>query len=449
MKRIVVCLLLLSLLACVPTPEEEVVVNKADGVLENIIHATPEPVTTTWTMPTKIETNTPSPDAAEIPMKTEHWTDSFSVAAAMDRLDVTIDADVQVPEINTSPVLRIGFAAPESAQIEALIKTFLGNGTIYQAETVKTKAYYKAQMERYLAEKEKETDERNLEEWDLLLSKANESYAKAPDDMPPVEWNGSTEGGIDLMSENGDGTYRYLRADKVRMSYQDAPDTPYLLHAAVMKTAPETDEETAAVALCEDTLKALGIDAEFSELCEAQSAVRAFGERTIDGYLVCFMPKYHSLPVTAPRLFNGFDEAIHAAGGSTEPSYSIHYEEETIEFAVENGAVVSFRYIRPSRVIRTENDAAQLLEFYRIKELFKKDIGKVMFVNKGQPMKLHVHTVRLTMKRYPIKDTADELYLLPCWEFLASVETGNGAATDQTLQNVCVLRLNALDGSIL
>ena len=39
MKRIVVILLLLALLACVPTPEEESVKNKANGTLEEMIRA--------------------------------------------------------------------------------------------------------------------------------------------------------------------------------------------------------------------------------------------------------------------------------------------------------------------------------------------------------------------------------------------------------------------------
>ena len=448
MKKFLICMLSLTLLlACVPTPQQEVVVNKADGTLEEIIHATAAPDHPTWTMPSEPGATTPAPTAGRLAMETVVWTDSFSVAAAMDRLDVNIDATVQVPTSGTASVLRIGFAPPEDSQMQALIRLFLGDGTIYLADTTKTKAYYKAQMERYVAEKERETNERNRQEWDTLLKMANEAYAKAPDEQAPVVWDGQTSGGVRLMSANGDGTYRYLKANAEKLLYEDSLDTPYLIRNR-MKSAPETDEETAAVALCESVLKSLGIDAVFSELCDTQNSIRAFGEREVDGFLVCFTPLYGGLPVTEVRTFNGFDEAIHAAGGNKEPTYSIQYEDETIEFVVENGRIVTFRYVRPSRLRKVENEAAALLPFYQIKELFKKDIGKVLFVNKGQPMKLTVHTVRLTMQRYPIRDTQDELYLLPCWEFLASIDSGN-SVTDASLTNVCVLRLNALDGSIL
>ena len=43
MKRILLLLLTVLLLACVPTPEQEYVVNKSDDVLEEKLHATPIP----------------------------------------------------------------------------------------------------------------------------------------------------------------------------------------------------------------------------------------------------------------------------------------------------------------------------------------------------------------------------------------------------------------------
>ena len=105
-------------------------------------------------------------------------------------------------------------------------------------------------------------------------------------------------------------------------------------------------------------------------------------------------------------------------------------------------------YDMPMEILRTENEAAQLLPFSRIQELFGSYIGKTTFVQKGEPMTLHVHTVRLTMQRCPIENNAAEFYLLPAWEFLASVDSGNASA-DASLKNVVVLRINALDGSIM
>lgn len=450
MKRIFVCCLLLALLACVPTPEQEIVVNRADGVLEDIIHPTEEPTHTAATLP-NTGTNAPSPDATAeatpISMKETRWEESFSVAAAMDRLDVFVDADVRYPESGTAPVYRIGYLPQDDLQVYTLLRTFFGDGQVFLADRTKTKAYYKAQMARYVAEKDKETDEAVRTQWQMLLDRAAKDYADAPDAQQATVWDGTVGDDVDLMAENGDGTYRYLHLTNQRISYADALDTTYYVRNGMNRTV-ETDEERAALQCGTDLLNALGIDAAFAGIRSTKESVRAFGSRIEDGYVLYFDPLYGGLPVTAERVFHGFDEAIAAAGGSSEPDYVSHYEDEELSMVIVGDHIESFCHAGVPHILQTENGAAALLSFERIQDLFRSDIGKVMFVNKGQPMKLNVHTMRLTMCRVPIENSQTEFYLLPVWEFLAAVDTGT-PATDAALQSVCVLRLNALDGSIV
>ena len=451
MKRLIALLLLCLFVACVPTPDGDFVVNKADGTLEEIIHAPSESADPqAWTIePFASPADEPLP--TDLPMQTIAWTDSFSVAAAMDRLDVTVDASVQVPESGTAPVYRFTFAPPDSARASALVSLFFGDSRVFLADRTKTKSFYRAEMERIVSEKERETVERNREEWDRLLEQASQAYADAPEDVSPVPWDGGFEGAFDLMAENGDGTYRYLSANERSILYTDAVETPNTVPGRNPKYAPETQEERDAYALAVRMLNALHIDAELAALYPTDAMVRAFGTRAVDGYYLYFYPKYGGLPATldaSSHTFHGFDNAKEAAGGSDSDDYSAPFEPETIEFLISNGAIVRFRYMRPSHILRTENEAAQLLPFSRIQELFGSYIGKTTFVQKGEPMTLHVHTVRLTMQRCPIENNAAEFYLLPAWEFLASVDSGNASA-DASLKNVVVLRINALDGSIM
>lgn len=451
MKRLIALLLLCLFVACVPTPDGDFVVNKADGTLEEIIYATSAPNASNLMTfePSASPANEPLP--TDLPMQTIAWTDSFSVAAAMDRLDVTVDASVQVPESGTAPVYRFTFAPPDQATASALILLFFGDSRVFLADRTKTKSFCKAEMERLLSEKERETDERNREEWDRLLEQASQAYADAPEDVSPVPWDGGFEGTFDLMAENGDGTYRYLSANERSILYTDAVETPNTVPGRNPKLAPETQEEHDACDLAVRVLEALHIDAELAALYPTDAMVRAFGTRAVDGYYLYFYPKYGGLPATldaSSHTFHGFDNAKEAAGGSDSDDYSASFEPETIEFLISNGAIVRFRYMRPSHILRTENEAAQLLPFSRIQELFRSYIGKTTFVQKGEPLTLHVHTVRLTMQRCPIENNAAEFYLLPAWEFLASVDSGN-ASTDANLKNVVVLRINALDGSIM
>lgn len=481
MKRIIILLLAALLFAaCQPTPAEDFVVNKAERTLEDIIAATPEPEAETvvivpppeaavpvlQTTAPAVQSEVVSPQQADVspatlqPQQTEpsapesmrmtevRWTDSFSVAAAMDRLDVEIDAEVSVPESGTAPVYRIGFAPPDPDDAARLIGAFFGDRQAYAASHEKTKSYYKAQMERYLAEQEKQTDAFNREQYDILLDQANKAYASAPDDAPLVPWDGNVNGGFDLMAENGDGTFRYGRANERSVFYLNAPEEPNVVPGLVMKTAPETDAERTAVETAEAFLMKLGVDAELSSLNGTDSVVRAFGSYVFEGYMVCFAPKYGGLPATDTKTFHGFDGAEEAAGGDVEPAYTIRYEPESIEFLISgDGEIVRFRHMRPSRILKTENTGAKLLPFSEVQDLFKKYIGKTTFVHKGEPLKLSVHTVRLTMQRYPVKDSSTAFYLLPAWEFVASVTSGT--SLDAMLGSVCVLRINALDGSIM
>lgn len=452
MKRLIALLLLCLLAACVPTPNEDFVVNKADGILEDIIYVSSAPdgsdlLTFEPTAPAQDAKTTPE----AIPMQTIAWTDSFSVAAAMDRLDVTVDASVQTPVCESAPVYRFDFAPPDQATASALILLFFGDSRVFLADRTKTKSFCKAEMERLLSEKERETDERNREEWDRLLKQASQAYADAPDDITPIPWDGGFTDGFDLMAAKADGTYRYLSANDRSILFTDAIETPNTVPGRNPKYAPETQEERDAYALAARVLSSLHIDAELAALYPTDAMIRAFGTRTVDGYFLYFYPKYGGLPATldaSSHAFHGFDNAKDAAGGGSETDYSVSYEPETIEFLISNGEIVRFRYMRPSHILRTENEAAQLLPFAKVQELFKSYIGKTTFVQKGEPLTLHVHTVRLTMQRRRIENNSTEFYLLPAWEFLASVDSGH-ASMDAALRSVCVLRINALDGSIM
>ncbi len=457
MKRILAMLLLSVMLlavACQPTPTEDFVVNKAEGKLEDIIAAAngPESETVEIVPQPGVEAQ-PQPDAQpsapeRVRMTEVRWTDEFSVAAAMDRLDVSIDAIVQTPESGTAPVYRIGFAPPDAEKAERLVRVLFEDRQAYTASHEKTKSYYKAQMERYLSEKEKTTDEYERKQYDMLLEHANKVYANAPDDPPLVPWDGAA-GSFDLMAENGDGTFRYLKASETSIYYLNAPEDPNILPSAVKKPIPENGGEKAAIETAQAVLEKLGIDATLMSVNPTESVTRAFGTYTVDGYMVSFAPNYGGLPATDLYTYHGSDTAAQAAGGSETIDYSIPYEPENIELLIsKEGELVRFKYMRPSHVLKTENAAAKLLPFSEVQELFKKYIGKVMYIDKGYPMNLAVHTVRLTMQRYPVKDSATEFYLLPAWEFVASVDNGFAGADDR-YQTVCVLRINALDGSIM
>ena len=86
---------------CQPTPEEEFVVNRLDGALEEAVLATPAP-----------------PARYEAP---ERWTESFDVRGQTVRIDVAIE----VPDAVEYPVLTVQNAIPDNfLNIYTMIITF-------------------------------------------------------------------------------------------------------------------------------------------------------------------------------------------------------------------------------------------------------------------------------------------------------------------------------------
>ena len=450
MKRTFCILLCLVFLACQPTPEVEYVKSKADGTLEQAIFvvadtAAPESEAT--------EPMTPTAQPVAVPMTETPWNESFSVAAAMDRIDVTVDATVRCPADGTAPAASMRFGMPDEATVQTLIATFLGDGPLYLGDRTRTKSYYKAKMDYCAAQYEVETVERNREEWQRLISMYAGQYADASDDAVPVPWDGRIEGGVDLMTPNGDGTFRYLKIDATGIKFQSSLDTTTYIRSNAHAVA-DADEQAAAEA-AKKLLGAIGVEAEIAGVISTEQAMKAFGSVVLDGYVVYCNPLHCGLPSTNERNFDGFD-GDGADWSAAEPTYAAQFPREEIAVCVANGAVQSFSWAYPAHQVYVENAAVALLPFDEVQALFRSDIGKVIHVAKGDPMKLRVHTVRLVMERIPKKDAVlqydapelAEFYLVPAWEFLASVEVEWSVMRD-ALSNVRVLCINAIDGSII
>ena len=123
MKKLFVLLLtaLLLLAACQPTPAEEVVVNKAEGRLEELIVAEPEA--------------SPAPERTvrERVGAPETVTEDLSGHVYGGQLTIHIDGPVVVPEVTRVPVYTVRFRAFDPQEKEALTKRLLGTAPITTA----------------------------------------------------------------------------------------------------------------------------------------------------------------------------------------------------------------------------------------------------------------------------------------------------------------------------
>ena len=109
MKRIsamgITLLLLLYSFACQPTPEKDIVVNKNEGYLENVIAAPPAP-----TM-----------KATEL----THWTESYTLSF----LTVNIDADIVLPDTPQYPIFRFKKSSFDIVRINRMVDSLAAGAT--------------------------------------------------------------------------------------------------------------------------------------------------------------------------------------------------------------------------------------------------------------------------------------------------------------------------------
>lgn len=111
MKRIAILLLALTLLACQPTPDEEAIINRKDGALEQAIVSTPVP-TYTYEAPTR-------------------WEETYKIREQ----EVRVSADIELPDADQFPVTTITRRSFTPSDIDALLRAACpGDWTIRENE---------------------------------------------------------------------------------------------------------------------------------------------------------------------------------------------------------------------------------------------------------------------------------------------------------------------------
>ena len=121
---------LMLLMACKETPAEEIVINKNDGRLENIIMATAEPAAT-----------------YEFP---ESWSEAFQ--GYSDNLSVEVKAEVQGPVSETNAVYEVAPQEITDQQADACLSAMIGDTPIYE----ETEELSKAEIEALIAREQRE-----------------------------------------------------------------------------------------------------------------------------------------------------------------------------------------------------------------------------------------------------------------------------------------------------
>lgn len=418
--------LVLALSACQPTPEEEVVVNKGDRVLEEKISAV---------SPAQNSTE----DEGEATAATVHqytfpdrWEEVYD---AGNGLTLTFNADIVQREDGIYPVYR---TRPRELDAETFIGVLnaLLPAPVSMHETGMTKDDWKERMEMYVDDMEERLARLQLppeergdgddtpitqEEIDAELQWYAEQIAAAPDSLDEVEVTDFS--GVRI---NAGQVYRLSDGDMVYINSSDdffvitrtSSDWGAVVASYDREEREEeyglvwtevTIDQDVAVAQARETLDKLGFeDFAMMEVYEANYiGDEGLKHPVSGGYTMRFKREYGGYPLVTriepAQHFNyGEDDGFNA---------NAYIYEEYIDVYVDESGVRSLEYSGSKEVRREENPSVELLDFETIQERVRKVLTYGLT---GLEKKVEVYEMMLTVNTQRVANS-DEYYEVPCW----------------------------------
>ncbi len=491
MKRIIILFFVLTLLlACVPTPEEEFVVNKGDSTVEDKINVTPKPAEdAAGLLPNTHTAENPvqaSENESEAPLQAQRFPDRWDEEATKidEHVTISVHANVIQKEDGLYPVYRTKDAPLTDAEVQALAAKLLDKPKeAYTSEM--TKEDYKKQLQDYLdtvAEQQAwvdagrpdwgDRDETVFtpEQIEAETNRYMELIKNAPDTLetrPVSDYSGlhfNTETVYTL--ESGEKAYVtfykwgfqvYKGCSYYGHIYQEAM---YRLdkdegEANVKFWHDVTMEREAAEAILNTELERLSLTeyrvSRAEKACLLERSVNDRMKYKSSGWMFTLIRNPAGYPVSdlpwepSQYLKYGNDDSFVA----NEPVL----EEHIVIFIDENG-LQSFSFYNRREVTGLPNANVELLPFEEVQRIAKNTLAMCMphDIIGERSVNAEVYKALLTTYTLRVKDS-DEYYEMPCWALFFDGLWGDREfllrARESYFEQHDVLLLNAVDGSII
>lgn len=468
MKKLIFLLLLtaaaLALTGCQSTPEAPIVAGKSsDDLLEKAAAETSGALLSRVNAP-------------------ERYEDAF--ASAGGELQVTVDADVTVPDADKVPIIRVKPANVTQEQVYALMDTVV-QGELYDFDTPETKAEIADKIvaaKQKLAEGPTEEDEGTVYfsedgemTWEQYMQDAidrlTEQYDAAPETVERQLSTGKLEPFSDdgTMQAGGENTTEELGWEALQVEAYE--DTQYLSRAQYIRATAEgyvfdylpaetfrdmvwysdvdiaslpdvTVTEAEAQALCDEVVKALDIpNMSFYAICKkyggGQEAPRC-----------CWELQYTRNIGGVPVAYSSIDVGITGMPQEGE-IFQFPWGNEKLNFYVNDDGLVAMDWESPCELTETVTEDAALLPFSDVMDIFRK-----MYVveNDGQAKDVTIDAIRLSYMRVSERDKNYTGLLVPVWDFYGTELWHPEGGEDYTSfydPDSSLLTINAVDGTII
>lgn len=445
MKRIIAMLfVLLMLTACVPTPDEETVMNKSDGVLEETIQGTPmESYAENANTPSGVESMRTLKSVIGAPDKVQK---TLEHAVYGGTLTVDLDAAVHVPDVTCVPVCLVERWRPNAAEKQRLAEILSGETVFYDTDPIgKDRFLNEAKAYREALEALDQKPYGEQADYDAIRADYNETIERLMDayrsgsngELHP--WNGDWEGDNLLLYTESGAVVSILCESKDDCSityYAEGtePKYPVLIDGAQVR---EQIEQVMAE-----------VGNTHHEIIEIRPADETFRERfdsptgIDDGsFTVRMQPTYAGIPVRQWAPYYGSDTAMQQA----KVTYSHTAIRERIGASIRKGELYDFDWQNPIKILETANENVQLLPFDEILQIFEQQIFMNIYFDGDRAQTLRVTDIDLSYRCVAKRDS-DLYYLLPVWSFVGLLD---GTQKDASKSKLSFLTVNAIDGSII
>ncbi len=472
MKRIccpfIALLMALSLLsACQPTPEVEPVAQKDSEALIEQVEVAEEGVA----------------DMAKAP-ETRHITRELTEVSQRTGIDITIDADVVLPETDAIPVARVQNGELDMSVLENIWK-ILGNGSGMLEDF--PRSYYEGQARMWMEFRENGVLDKysSFEEMDAAIEELLAEAATKPaepvfspespmetvvesvteDGTPikyiPIFYGWSDQETVYEMQLSTLGPISFLRnidESYIWNEYHFANPLdiylPAIERGEFRVQLPERSIEDAQ-AYAEQLLADIGITDFACVVARIAPLIPDFFDEQQDvcpcAYELLFTRQVAGVNVT----FND----VAASGGISyrdTPDYTPTWYYEYIQLLVDDAGVFAMEFSQPHEVTEIVTESAEILSLEEAIASFERMIGyqyAAYETGEEEPCDdayLCIDEIRLGLTRIAEKNAQQQGYLVPSWTFFGHYKLSDFWPDGEGHHGTeAILIVNALDGSII
>ena len=470
-KKVMSCLLAAALLvACQPTPEEDVVVNKGDGTLEEAIAAEALP-------PARYE----APETLRLdPFGTETF-------------QVVVDAEVCVPDVERYPIVEVVLRTITTDWARDMMRKMANGEKVYtyQSEIAASKEQIEGEItllqqqlanpDAYLpAGADEQTRAAAEKEWRELLEAWETLYQEAPDTFEPREVDMSdaafrTASEFRGAVESGKQRETYLSVTAWyggpggNVEYNNLVDVGMPFHFDMDSDLTDLNDVTIsaeeAVQIGLDFLAQLG-ETDFAPAlivagyCDPRSSENI---KPMEEWPQCYQIQFTRSVAGVPATYR--EEHYDGIGADGGERYAPAYPQESIEMDIRDSGVTYMYWSTPSELGRTLNENVTLMPFEQVVERFCDQIlysatPAVEETDSVIKKTLHIDRIELGMVRALQRGSVEEWVMVPAWTFFgrtvlqyAGPEPGGYPLNENNeyvseMPGYSYLILNAVDGSV-